>query len=566
MLYTDSYNNLLSIDSLAVDIAQTLAENGVTTENSDAVIQTGSVGFNQTTLNTLETNQDMKSSNFVTGTSGWQIQGDGDVEFNDGTFRGTLEAGSIHIPNQTTANSFHVESDGDTFWGCTQANFTSSIENAKAYVLKSGVAKFAEGTVIGSGNNKITYDSATSVLQSTNQVITQTFTAGENLTANKFVCFKVGSNISNKEDNSDSWVRQNNADTNYGTDHDLWCGHVDGEYGDLHREVYLKFQTLPTNISAASLNIYCFNRYGSDTLTVQLYSLDADFDQSTITWNNAPASTIISGATKNVAYNDDGKWWSIDITAYMVGLQRTSGTFYGLRIVPDGASFQWVKFHSYDAEEALVPYISFTQEGTDGKVYLADRDSYALSRFVIGKTLEAKDTDEAVNVQVAGIMDNLSFDTSEVGYPAMLMDDGGAGMTSLSRIIEKNSRNVELGMILSISQIMFNVNKGSDFYISSKTATVTGATTSYTSSVYPPLFARKAIVEFSGTNSRGNYSDTITVYKDSNQIVSKSESQESSVSISVSADWSSIINKIVITFTSSSDFNNTPTATVWYYE
>ena len=60
---------------------------------------------------TLQTNQDMASSNFVTASTGWQIKGNGDVEFNSGTFRGTLTAGELHIPDTTTDSSFHVDTD-----------------------------------------------------------------------------------------------------------------------------------------------------------------------------------------------------------------------------------------------------------------------------------------------------------------------------------------------------------------------------------------------------------------------------------------------------------------------
>lgn len=64
---------------------------------------------------------------------------------------GTLTASEIHIPDEdTTANSFHVESDGDSFWGCTQSDFTSDNDNASAYVLKTGVAKFQSVTLTGS--------------------------------------------------------------------------------------------------------------------------------------------------------------------------------------------------------------------------------------------------------------------------------------------------------------------------------------------------------------------------------------------------------------------------------
>lgn len=99
--------------------------------------------YNKLEIDKLYVNQDLQSSDFVSGSTGWKIYGNGDVEFNDGTFRGALEAGELHIPDQTTANSAHIDTDGDTWWGTNVANFTSDIENAPAYVLKDGTAKFS---------------------------------------------------------------------------------------------------------------------------------------------------------------------------------------------------------------------------------------------------------------------------------------------------------------------------------------------------------------------------------------------------------------------------------------
>ena len=103
----------------------------------------------------------MQSEDFVTGVSGWQIQGNGDVEFGDGKFRGditgasgtfsgTVIVGSLNIPDTTTADSFHVETDGDTYWGCNAADFLLDNNNATAYVLKTGVAKFQNSVLSGS--------------------------------------------------------------------------------------------------------------------------------------------------------------------------------------------------------------------------------------------------------------------------------------------------------------------------------------------------------------------------------------------------------------------------------
>lgn len=93
----------------------------------------------------------LQSKNFITEVSGWQITAEGDVEFNDGNFRGTVVVDSLHIPDQdTTANSFHVQTDGDTWWGATETSFTADNDNAAAYILKDGTAKFQNVTINGS--------------------------------------------------------------------------------------------------------------------------------------------------------------------------------------------------------------------------------------------------------------------------------------------------------------------------------------------------------------------------------------------------------------------------------
>jgi len=84
----------------------------------------------------------LQSADFVTGSSGWQILSTGDVEFNTGTFRGSLVANSIDIPDTTTANSFHVNTTGDAWWGAT------AIGSATAKVLSTGVATFNTITIV----------------------------------------------------------------------------------------------------------------------------------------------------------------------------------------------------------------------------------------------------------------------------------------------------------------------------------------------------------------------------------------------------------------------------------
>lgn len=82
------------------------------------------------------------SANYVAGVSGWRLTPtSGELNF-------AVSVDSLDIPDTTTANSFHVEIDGDTFWGCTNAQFTTDPNNAPAYVLKTGVARFTSISLV----------------------------------------------------------------------------------------------------------------------------------------------------------------------------------------------------------------------------------------------------------------------------------------------------------------------------------------------------------------------------------------------------------------------------------
>jgi len=91
----------------------------------------------------------MKSKNYRPKSQGFLIDGiAGYIEANKLYIgSGGIEGGSIHIANETDANSFHVDSDGNTWWG---ANVATGYDGANAYVLNTGVAKFQNVTLSGS--------------------------------------------------------------------------------------------------------------------------------------------------------------------------------------------------------------------------------------------------------------------------------------------------------------------------------------------------------------------------------------------------------------------------------
>jgi len=77
----------------------------------------------------------LKSANYVAGTSGWQLTPtSGELNF-------AVSVDSLDIPDLITANSFHVDVDGNAWWGAT------TLAGALAAVLKTGVASFKSITL-----------------------------------------------------------------------------------------------------------------------------------------------------------------------------------------------------------------------------------------------------------------------------------------------------------------------------------------------------------------------------------------------------------------------------------
>jgi len=122
-------------------------------------IPDNALDLSKMTIDTFQVNQHMRggASGYNEGI-GWWIGRDADgtalLFFGDSTgnkvtwdgttltIAGSLTAGEIHIPDKTTANSYHVNSDGDMWIGCNVADFASDNDNAAAYILKNGASKF----------------------------------------------------------------------------------------------------------------------------------------------------------------------------------------------------------------------------------------------------------------------------------------------------------------------------------------------------------------------------------------------------------------------------------------
>jgi hypothetical protein len=133
-----TYSNLLTISSLYSNGSS----DSITNANADSIISAGAIGFGQTTMNVLKVNQNMQSEDFETGVSGWQIKGDGDVEFNNGVFRGAITATTIDIGGADTT-SFHVDINGNMWLGA------ATLAAAPFKVTSAGAVTASNLTITG---------------------------------------------------------------------------------------------------------------------------------------------------------------------------------------------------------------------------------------------------------------------------------------------------------------------------------------------------------------------------------------------------------------------------------
>lgn len=88
----------------------------------------------------------LQSKNFVTGSTGWRIDANGDIEGNSGTFRGAISASTIDIGG-SDVTSFHVDIDGNMWSGSgTFATGTFKVSSSGALSTNQIINTGAGGT------------------------------------------------------------------------------------------------------------------------------------------------------------------------------------------------------------------------------------------------------------------------------------------------------------------------------------------------------------------------------------------------------------------------------------
>ncbi len=107
----------------------------------------------------IQAEQEIQSANFVAGSAGWQIDGDGNAEFNDVTIRGVLiaEGGSdvdwSHISNVSIDNA---DINSLSFSKITAASNTATLTMGSAGEIKS-----SNYSAVGKGNGDAEFNDVT---------------------------------------------------------------------------------------------------------------------------------------------------------------------------------------------------------------------------------------------------------------------------------------------------------------------------------------------------------------------------------------------------------------------
>lgn len=134
MSYEDAgFNNLLTIEK---------KNEGINDGNKN-LVGDGSLGFGKLAIRNLNPTQDIQTSNFVSGTSGWQIKGDGDASFNNLTLTGgVIKYGKTSFTD--TTNAGYILNSSGFFIG--NAGDTKSLK----FTQSSGALEIKGGTITGS--------------------------------------------------------------------------------------------------------------------------------------------------------------------------------------------------------------------------------------------------------------------------------------------------------------------------------------------------------------------------------------------------------------------------------
>lgn len=166
--------------------------------------------------------------------------------------------------------------------------------------------------------------------------------------------------ITNIPSSDDTRAYRNDPTRNYGTEAEtsIWTYN-----GTQYQVSFAKFAGIsgigsPNILPNSTINsaiLWMRIRADSTSLTVSVYTCSADWNESTLIWNNMPGQATSIGSFANMPAGTGG-WLSLDITSTVQGWNNGTIPNYGLRLVTDQGGSNSGAFAT--KESANVPYIA----------------------------------------------------------------------------------------------------------------------------------------------------------------------------------------------------------------
>jgi hypothetical protein len=420
----------------------------------------------------------MFSDNYIEGTKGWKIYGDGSAEFQ------TLLASEFVKVFAQDSEPTSGMTEGDMWYDTDDSN-KRYVYQSGVWVLDSGVSNWSEvvndnghkpedDATNGANAGTNLRDSTLAILGDTEIKNIGTYQLGEALDAGDIVCSKLTDQLLATV-SDDTFVFQNQPTSKYGTEAYIELGYGDPNY--LYRS-FIKIATagLPAdvyNITKVYLRLYFIDGGWYPTskasFNIKIKRITSSWDELTATYNDQPTTADYSTMTLNYTddYLDKG-YIDIDITTLVIGWLEGIYTNYGIAIEKSAyeADNEHLAFES--AESPVTAHRPKTYYAalwaSDDKVYGASCDDYYLCRTIIGCLLEGGDADDYCKVQMMGLINHA---TGDVGMRYFLSSTGSAMVAS--NMPTGGDRAVALGFKPTDGTFLLDIQRR-DILIGSPTA------------------------------------------------------------------------------------------------
>lgn len=417
------------------------------------------------------------------------------------TVVGGLSVSSLDIPDTMTANSFHVDSSGNAWWGST------SIGSSTAKILNTGVATFTNANITG---GTVNINSGTTSINSSGVAVFKSISiinqmvAGESVTMGHLACFKNKFAVWGDDAGSDRnttavmdsmvYVSSTSPTTNFqGSKSLCFVGPGGGGY-----TTYLKLNLtasppgLPAwnEIDTIYLRLYIVFAAASDMGTFYLSLLTSAFVESTVTYNTRPTDdgmkwalgTVIveSALGENAASTANGLntgYIDFDITEIYRLISQGTYVNYGFLLNNDNApgNVASVQFGgmtrsgggTLNQAPFIVSYITKDNPGSgntmvanDGRVYQASNSNYQRVKQLAG--IFGANATIGQTVDVYSISNGLIIPSSVltvVNNQTYYMNDSSGSISVLTNnILESSKWDMKIG-IGSPNGLIINLDK-----------------------------------------------------------------------------------------------------------